>query len=183
MRPLPTVSEVFHPAPPQTSKRRGCHTTSCFLYSNYFPGRRLAGPPTAPGERLGSERKKGARKVCDLPGSQASELFALLLRVHNASSILRPVGLCHSLAKRQQIKNFMSAIGHNTPAVLQGGSDSHGAIALVWNGCAYKTLEYPACAEERLLALLDSTPVTCAMPIPYGSQADCLPRIFTRKRA
>ena len=140
---MPTASEVIHPAPPQTSKRGGPYTTSCFLYNNCFPGRRLAGPPAAPKERLGSVRKKEARKVCDLPVSQASELFAPLLRAHNASSILRPVGLRHPLATRQQIKNFISAIGHNTPAALRGGSDSHGALALVWNGCAYKTPGIP----------------------------------------
>ena len=107
VRPLPTASEVVCPAPPQTSKRGGSCTTSCFLYNNHFPDRWLAGPPAAPEERSGSERKKGARKVCDLPGSQASKLLAPLLRAHNAFSILRPVGHRHSLAKRQQIKNFI----------------------------------------------------------------------------
>lgn len=140
----------------------------------------MAGPPTAPETRLGSERKKGARKVCDLPESQASKLLAPLLRAHNAFSIFRPVGLRHPLAKRQQIKNFIPANGHNTHVALRGGSNSHGALALVWNGCTYKPQEYPAYAEERLPARLDSIPVTCAMPIPYGSQADRLSRIFTR---
>ena len=158
MRPLPTVSEVFHPAPPQTSKRGGSRTTSCFLHSNYFPGRRLAGPPTAPGERSGSERKKGARKVCDLPGSQASKLFAPLLRAHNAFSILRPVGHRHSLAMRQQIKNFISANGHNTPAVLQGGSDSHGASALVWTA-AHTNPRNTLLAQRRDFLLASIAPL------------------------
>ena len=131
VRSLPTASEVVHPAPPQTSKRGGSRTTSCFLYNNCFPGRWLAEPPTAPEERLGSVRKKEARKVCDLPGSQASKLLAPLLRAHDTSSILRPVGQCHPLAKRQQIKNFISADGHNTPVALRGGSNSHGALARV----------------------------------------------------
>ena len=150
---MPAVSEVVHPAPPQTSKRGGSCTTSCFLYNNHFPDRWLAGPPAAPEERSGSERKKGARKVCDLPGSQASKLLAPLLRAHDASSILRPVGHRHPLAERQQIKDLISANRHNTPVALQGGSNSHGAITLTWNSCAYKTQEYPAYAEERLLAL------------------------------
>ena len=111
VRPLPTASEVVCPAPPHTSKRGGSCTTSCFLYNNHFPDRWLAGPPAAPEERSGSERKKGARKVCDLPGSQASKLLAPLLRAHNAFSILRPVGHRHSLAKRQQIKILYQPMG------------------------------------------------------------------------
>ena len=142
MRPLPTASEVVTPGPSQTSKRGGYSAMLIFIV--IVPhGRGWQGLRRAPGGARGSKRKKEARKVCDLPVSQASELFAPLLRAHNASSILRPVGHRHPLATRRQIKNFISAIGHNTPAVLQGGIDSHGALALVWNGCAYKTPGIP----------------------------------------
>ena len=156
VRPFAGGLQGFTPCAPANLKAGRVSSDQILVYYP-FPGWRLAGPPAAPKERLGSARKKEARKVCDLPGSQASKLLAPLLRAHDTSSILRPVGHHHPLAKHQQIKNFISASGHNAAAVLRGGNDSHGALALVWNGCTYKPQEYPAYAEERPPALLDST--------------------------
>lgn len=111
MRPLPTVSGVIHPAPPQTSKRGEYGKSDLYgiLISLPTAGKTVGCAVCAKTSRTQKKSTKShlARKTGNQP-------FVLLIRVQ-AFFHFWPFGYSHTPANASKFRNLNSANGHSNP--------------------------------------------------------------------